>query len=269
VQEGLLAFVEAMRSLPTDEELDQKRWESHISMEACVREARLLEFGLPEYGSGEQSPEARSGDRELLELAAKAAGYVLTWDGDNPPYPRAKVDSRNLPWNPLIDDGDALRLAVKLSLRVGIAFYYDHHTDQADVTDYNETFVCCEGKADGQDQYAATRRAIVRAAAAIAHRRCGASMRTASITYCGVPLVCGFQYDPAEPRTWDHPGSPANVALCTCKVAGVDLMEMLSVSQQDDIEGLLLEAYGEEEEHNAGEYADMRRNEQQMERGYP
>ena len=50
-------------------------------------------------------------DRELLELAAKAAG----------------VDARRLPhawperfdddqWNPLIDDGDAFRLAVDLGL---------------------------------------------------------------------------------------------------------------------------------------------------------
>ena len=44
-------------------------------------------------------------DRELLELAAKAAGYK-------------KRFVHYLGWNPLIDDGDALRLAVKLGLVV-------------------------------------------------------------------------------------------------------------------------------------------------------
>lgn len=47
-------------------------------------------------------------DKKLLELAAKAAGYwninetCGPWVGDS--------------WDPLTDDGDALRLAVKLSL---------------------------------------------------------------------------------------------------------------------------------------------------------
>jgi hypothetical protein len=41
-------------------------------------------------------------DRELLELAAKAAGIDAVDIGYE--------------WNPLIDDGDALRLAVKLNM---------------------------------------------------------------------------------------------------------------------------------------------------------
>lgn len=45
-------------------------------------------------------------DRELLELAAKAAG--LRWSYDL----NLKV------WNPLTDDGDALRLAVVLNILV-------------------------------------------------------------------------------------------------------------------------------------------------------
>ena len=47
-------------------------------------------------------------DRELLELAAKAAGYhwPLVW-----PHP-SPVDVPH-DWNPLTDDGDALRLATK------------------------------------------------------------------------------------------------------------------------------------------------------------
>lgn len=74
------------------------------------------------------------GDRELLDLAAKAAGmFVLPepWpdsDGwffcmqhDEPKlHFRDHKNSRRLvaPWSPLTDDGDALRLAVKLNLLV-------------------------------------------------------------------------------------------------------------------------------------------------------
>ncbi|MBD9476454.1 hypothetical protein IB268_26320 [Achromobacter sp. ACM01] len=58
-------------------------------------------------------------DRELLELAAKAAGIdgeyrqLLTGDGIS----RRGVSER--PWNPLTDDGDALRLACELRIHVG------------------------------------------------------------------------------------------------------------------------------------------------------
>ena len=50
-------------------------------------------------------------DRELLELAAKAAGICLE-DGHH------WVGGFWTRWNPLTDDGDALRLAVKLGLVV-------------------------------------------------------------------------------------------------------------------------------------------------------
>ena len=75
-------------------------------------------------------------DRELLEMAAKAAGYDINWDGIG------------WQWNPLTDDGDALRLTVKLGI--------DISKSQVDYWDKNST-----------DPYAATRRAIVRAAAEI------------------------------------------------------------------------------------------------------
>jgi hypothetical protein len=84
-------------------------------------------------------------DKTLLENAAKAAGMTVTWDGDNPPYPRASSGNGwNPAWNPLASDGDAFRLAVKLCIPV--------------VTWIRE---------DGTDPCAATRRCIVRAAAAI------------------------------------------------------------------------------------------------------
>ena len=56
-------------------------------------------------------------DKELLELAAKAAKRA----GMNLLYGKS-IDEQELqwhcdfaPWNPLTDDGDALRLAVKLN----------------------------------------------------------------------------------------------------------------------------------------------------------
>jgi hypothetical protein len=89
-------------------------------------------------------------DRELLEAAAKAAGY---WAAEfNCPA--------NLPrpgWNPLADDGDALRLAVRLRITP--------HID-GNLTDAESTAgFATEAHLD--DPYAATRRAIVRAAAEI------------------------------------------------------------------------------------------------------
>jgi hypothetical protein len=99
-----------------------------------------------------------SDDKTLLELAAKAAG----------------IDHRRLPdawpnrfdddqWNPLIDDGDALRLAVKLnlSLSTGPCIVKCNSISGALRGNFiNEDSIY-------QDRYAANRRAIVRAAAAI------------------------------------------------------------------------------------------------------
>lgn len=58
-------------------------------------------------------------DRELMELAAKAAGYCITPhpNKDAPTYWLKHNDGTD-PWNPLTDDGDALRLAVKLGLPI-------------------------------------------------------------------------------------------------------------------------------------------------------
>ena len=93
-------------------------------------------------------------DRELLEAAAKAVGIYLEWDG--PPemwVPIRYLGKTYVSWNPLEDDGDALRLAVKLQL--GMELYGAGATVKG-----------CHELAHG-DSYAATRRAIVRAAAAI------------------------------------------------------------------------------------------------------
>lgn len=96
--------------------------------------------------------------RELLELAAKAAGYE-GWDGD--------LEWLWTDWNPLDNDGDALRLAVKLKLSVkhGIDIFDESNAMSAYA--YYADVGECNFEPHGSDPYAATRRAIVRAAAAI------------------------------------------------------------------------------------------------------
>lgn len=89
--------------------------------------------------------------REMLELAAKAAGYTL--DGDTSAY---EFTLGGIEWNPITDDGDALRLAVKLQLNI----YCCAVRPSVDGIDHYEE------PANG-DPYAATRRAITRAAAEI------------------------------------------------------------------------------------------------------
>jgi len=97
-------------------------------------------------------------DKELLELAAKAAGVV----GIDGVYPIARDSSGDCYfWNPLTDDGDALRLAVKLELDVNpldSSMWVSREFVKPKV-DVEEPY--------GDDPYAATRRAIVRAAAEI------------------------------------------------------------------------------------------------------
>ncbi|CAB4155802.1 hypothetical protein UFOVP662_23 [uncultured Caudovirales phage] len=92
-------------------------------------------------------------DREQLELASKACGLE-----------EAKMRIEFNQWNPLEDDGDALRLAVKLGLILGT---YAHYVtvDLLSPNDRIETITVWHSQTN--DPYAATRRAIVRAAAEI------------------------------------------------------------------------------------------------------
>ena len=101
-------------------------------------------------------------DRELLELAAKAAGLDYRFNDSTsaqPHWVRSLTGYQN--WNPLNDDGDALRLAVKLRMTIITL------SDSIEVNSYDNRVCGQEMVNDGQDPYAATRRAIVRAAAAI------------------------------------------------------------------------------------------------------
>ncbi len=110
-------------------------------------------------------------DKELLELAAKAAGVKVPTKKD---YPYAYIDERGIHkdiscggdgtrmslWNPLVNDGDALRLAVKLKIGSIEALRLWAAVD-------------CEAANSAYeiDPYAATRRAIVRAAAELGRNK--------------------------------------------------------------------------------------------------
>lgn len=121
-----------------------------------------------------------STDRELLELAAKAAGMIILVEGmewprenigwffnqvgDNPPalYDRAIIHAA---WKPLTDDGDALRLAVKLNMRLDILDFSGWSLAANRNTPLEVEWI--EEHHSDQGALAATRRAIVRAAAEI------------------------------------------------------------------------------------------------------
>jgi hypothetical protein len=90
-------------------------------------------------------------DRELLELAAKAAGLEVV----------TPTMLKYGQWNPLSDDGDAFRLAVKLGVQITIVL------DGDDGDHLPQTMVDWATEEHMNDPYAATRRAITHAAAEI------------------------------------------------------------------------------------------------------
>lgn len=100
-------------------------------------------------------------DRELLEMAAKAAGEDLDWYESGGYFYRRYCnwpDDKGF-FNPFNDDGEALRLAVKVGIDV------DQYGDRAETWKAGLDGFIVEPYSG--DPYAATRRAIVRAAAAI------------------------------------------------------------------------------------------------------
>jgi hypothetical protein len=106
-------------------------------------------------------------DRKLLELAAKAAGLEIV-NMETKDCLAIKTNYCNHDyWNPLTDDGDALRLVVKLNLFLFHAWTHAEGVPLANVMVQNaEQTVTC-GEIKGDNPCAATRRAIVRAAAEI------------------------------------------------------------------------------------------------------
>ena len=104
---------------------------------------------------------------ELLALAAKAAGYVVRQSN----IVAGMVDDDGEMWNPLEDDADALRLAVRVGMSCAflpqvwresfcaVAADFSDGTPAVNVMEYH-----------GEDAHAATRRAIVLAAAEVGRR---------------------------------------------------------------------------------------------------
>ena len=103
-------------------------------------------------------------DRDLLELAAKAAGYDVVWNEHWKCYQHRnpvpdKFGTVRHPWIPLTDDGDALRLAAVLEMEVSLGqcggIVYRRRPMKESIEEISE------------DYMSAIRLAIVRAAAAI------------------------------------------------------------------------------------------------------
>jgi len=97
-------------------------------------------------------------DRELLQAAARAAGYNFQWEPallNEWPEPTVFTpEGFGQYWNALEDDADAFRLAVDLGI-LGTPEMH-HHIGVEQLCGQNSDCI-----------YAATRRAIVRAAAAL------------------------------------------------------------------------------------------------------
>lgn len=115
-------------------------------------------------------------DRQLLEDAARAAGidapYDEKWGGMLLPVTIQDPDDGYEFWNPLTNSGDALELAVKLRLCID----HNHPADQqrwvvAERQGCEGCYdpVCCveDDFEDESQRISATRRAIVKAAAAM------------------------------------------------------------------------------------------------------
>jgi hypothetical protein len=126
-------------------------------------------------------------DSKLLNLAAKSAGFTIGnevgeygwWSSESGwVFGRRNANGTSTSWNPLTDDGDALRLAVKLMLRIEHDIGYLPHNrvgDKVRVIAEHLPFIVKKNCAYSQwqkefhnnDPFAATRLAIVRAAAEI------------------------------------------------------------------------------------------------------
>ena len=118
-----------------------------------------------------------STDRELLELAAKAAGMQLLpkgrWSDDAAGWFYNEHGGAGMfyrgasapvtRWNPLTDDGDALRLACKMEFQINIV-----GEGMCEVKCPERNLAPIWEHIRGGDSAAATRRAIVRAAADLA-----------------------------------------------------------------------------------------------------
>lgn len=104
-------------------------------------------------------------DRELLEMAAKAAGIEFGLYHEAPSkLVKTQIGDAWVSWNPLADDGDALRLAGTAGISV------DRTSNRCWAwKNGSAMYGVCEEFYKG-DIHAATRLAIVRAAAEIGRK---------------------------------------------------------------------------------------------------
>ena len=104
-------------------------------------------------------------DSELLEAAAKAAELTekITWWDNRFIFKTVGIFVIK-EWNPLTDDGDALRLAVTLNIDVMQDKHEQVVSARCPGIEFDDDWI---GEHWGNDKLAATRRAIVRAAASI------------------------------------------------------------------------------------------------------
>lgn len=123
-------------------------------------------------------------DKELLQMAAKAAGYRVAWAAGDGGAMLLEVGCRversaddgaammliegaQRPWNPLEDDGDALRLAV--AMNIGVKYLKNAPPEsglprECAIATNDDGEWCAENMVN---RFAAIRRAIVRSAANI------------------------------------------------------------------------------------------------------
>lgn len=72
---------------------------------------------LPDFDPYRREPLS---DRELLERAAKAIGHEMVPEGQRLPIALEAGDPRQVPWNPLLRDADAMELVVQLNMTVDV-----------------------------------------------------------------------------------------------------------------------------------------------------
>jgi hypothetical protein len=110
---------------------------------------------------------SNTNDRELLELAAQAAGIKCEWRDGCFCYASTPYD---VAWNPLTYSAHALELAVKLGIDISFGCRVRPKRDEPYVAvdvDAAGAWMDLQNEPFNGDPLAATRRAIVRAAAAI------------------------------------------------------------------------------------------------------
>ena len=126
-------------------------------------------------------------DRELLELAAKAAGIVQTGFVEEDEVHCCALLCTNQDdclvfWNPLEDDRDAFKLAILLEMKVsGRRAIVEHPYEPELCKPIASSYV---SKGEEQDIVKATRLAIVRVAAEIGKRPSGIGRVAANVGNC-------------------------------------------------------------------------------------